>query len=266
MISKSMYLQKARSKIHSFLYYSYRSIASKSLFLTKCGTKNQNNRDRWLENELSKLNNELKILDAGAGQMRYKKACHHLEYVSQDFAEYNGLGDSTGLQNIQFDASKVNIISDITEIPDRDNSYDAILCTEVFEHIPDPLKALREFSRLLKPEGKLILTAPVSSLTHQSPYYFYNGFSRNYFEKYLAEFGFKIKILDYNGNFFEYIAQELRRMKTVARKYSKLGAISWTILTMLSMPLLITLNRLSKNDKGSQELLSHGIHVLAIKV
>jgi 2-polyprenyl-3-methyl-5-hydroxy-6-metoxy-1,4-benzoquinol methylase len=160
----------------------------------------------------------------------------------------------------------VDIISDISDIPEKDNSYDVILCTEVFEHIPDPVKALKEFSRLLKPSGILILTTPVCSLTHKSPNYFYNGFSRNYFEYYFSEFGFKIKFLDYNGNFFEYFAQEFRRIKTVARKYSKLGVLGWTILTLISIPLMLILNRLSKNDKDSHEILSNGIHIMAMKI
>ncbi|MFC1549983.1 class I SAM-dependent methyltransferase [Candidatus Neomarinimicrobiota bacterium] len=266
MKPKPMYFKKVKSKIRATLYYSRRSLVSKSFILTKCGTKNQSNRDNWVRHSLSQLKNGLKILDAGAGQMRYKESCTHLKYISQDLAEYDGVGDSIGLQKQAIHDWNVDIISDISEIPEEDNSYDAILCTEVFEHIPDPLRVLQEFSRLLKPGGELILTVPVCSLTHQSPYYYYNGFSRNFFEYHLPQCGFNIKVLDYNGNFFEYVAQEFRRIKTTARKYSKLGIIRWIILTVISAPILITLSRLSKKDEGSQEMLSHGIHVLANKI
>jgi len=64
----------------------------------------------------------------------------------------------------------VDVISDITSIPLPDASFDACLCTEVLEHLPHPIEALRELARLLRPGGRLILTAPFCSLTHFSPH------------------------------------------------------------------------------------------------
>jgi 2-polyprenyl-3-methyl-5-hydroxy-6-metoxy-1,4-benzoquinol methylase len=43
------------------------------------------------------------------------------------------------------------------------------MCVEVFEHLPEPIKAVEEFARLFKPGGYLILTAPFCSLTHFAP-------------------------------------------------------------------------------------------------
>jgi SAM-dependent methyltransferase len=39
-------------------------------------------------------------------------------------------------------------------------TFDLILCTEVVEHIPDSLAALRGMRRLLKPDGVLVLSTP----------------------------------------------------------------------------------------------------------
>jgi Methylase involved in ubiquinone/menaquinone biosynthesis len=52
------------------------------------------------------------------------------------------------LQTGPWDNSKLDIVSDILSIPLPDHSVDAIMCTEVLEHIPDPLGAIKEFSRL----------------------------------------------------------------------------------------------------------------------
>ena len=60
------------------------------------GTSNSDFREEWLKNALSEIPEGLKILDAGAGESQYKKFCDHLEYISQDFAEYDGVGDSKG--------------------------------------------------------------------------------------------------------------------------------------------------------------------------
>ncbi|MDO9324535.1 MAG: methyltransferase domain-containing protein, partial [Methanoregula sp.] len=131
-----------------------------------------------------------RILDAGAGEQQYKKFCTHLNYVSQDFAQYDGKGDGKALQTQKWETSNIDIVSDITTIPEPDTSFDAIMCIEVFEHLPEPIIAIKEFSRLLKPDGHLILTSPFCSLTHMAPYHFYPGYNRYFYEKHLADNGF----------------------------------------------------------------------------
>ena len=46
-------------------------------------------------------------------------------------------------------------------MPYDDDTFDAVLLAEVFEHLSvDPLHALSEIRRILKPNGKLVLTTP----------------------------------------------------------------------------------------------------------
>lgn len=92
------------------------------------------------------------------------------------------------------------------------------MCIEVFEHIPDPISAIKEFSRLLKPGGYLVITAPFCSSTHFAPYHFYTGFNRYFYEKHLGDNGFEITEINENGNFFEFVAQELLRVQSCAEK------------------------------------------------
>jgi len=226
------------------------------------GTTNEAERVKWIGETLKKIPEGLTILDAGAGESQFKKFCGHLKYIAQDFGEYQGEGE-VGLQTGTWDNSKLDIVSDILSIPLPDHSVDAIMCTEVLEHIPDPLGAIREFSRLVKPGGYLLITAPFASLTHFAPYHFASGLSRFFYEKHLPDNGFEITDLQLNGNFFEYVAQENRRIKSVAAKYSgKKINIFQKIIIHLN---LLTLQSLSKKDKGSSELLCYGIHVFARK-
>ncbi len=109
--------------------------------------------DEWVKKEIKRLPKNTSIIDVGAGERKYRKFCRHLKYTSQDASEYNGEGDGEGLQTGSWDTSKMDIVSDITSIPVKDGTFDAVLCTEVFEHVPDPQAALAELYRILKNGG-----------------------------------------------------------------------------------------------------------------
>jgi len=225
------------------------------------GTINDAPRVEWLKKTLKKIPKGSRILDAGAGEQQFKKFCKHLKYVSQDISQYDGHGDNTGLQTNEWDFTGIDIISDIVDIPESDSSFDAIMCTEVFEHIPDPVLAIKEFSRLIKSGGTLIITAPFCSITHFAPEYFSNGFSPYYYQKNLTAHGFMVKEITPNGNYFEYLAQEIRRLPEVAKKYSTYNDSLINILAAKKM--LQMLQGFSDHDTGSNELLCFGYHVVA---
>ena len=158
--------------------------------------------DAWVEAQLNKLPRGSKIIDVGAGEQKYKRFCTHLDYVSQDFCEYSGQGNEQGLQMGTWDTSKTDIVSDITSIPAEDEAFDAVLCTEVFEHIPDPPLALREIHRILKRGGVLILTAPFMSETHFAPYHYCSGFDKYWYEYHLPRVGFSSYEISPYGNMY----------------------------------------------------------------
>ena len=231
--------------------------------MVRVGMSNKSNRDLWLEKTLKKIPSGSRILDAGAGEKKYKKLCSHLNYISQDFAMYNGRGDGKGLQTGSWDQTKLDIICDITSISEPDGSFDAIMCVEVFEHLSEPIKAIKEFSRLLRPGGHLIITAPFCSLTHFAPYHFYTGFSRYFYHEHLLKNGFEIIELVENGNYFEYLGQEIRRIPTIADKYS--NEKTTFIQRYMIKILLSMLDTYSKKDTGSNDLLHFGCQVYAKK-
>jgi ubiquinone/menaquinone biosynthesis C-methylase UbiE len=227
------------------------------------GTTNEAARRDWLGETLKAIPAGWRILDAGAGEQQYRKFCGHLKYVSQDFAQYQPAADSRGMQMGSWDYGKLDLICDVTAIPEPDASFDAIMCTEVFEHIPDPVSAMREFARLLRPGGMLIVTAPVSSLTHFAPHYYANGFSRFYYEKHLGELGFDIVEMTPNGNYFEYLAQEIRRISQVSSRYA--GIVPTAEEKGAMRQVLGFLQQASAKGAASAELLCFGCHVRAVR-
>lgn len=223
---------------------------------------NEEGRQRWLVKTLADIPNGLRILDAGAGELRNKHLCAHLTYVSQDVCEYDGSGDKQGLHTGIWDTSKIDLVCDIINIPQPSASFDIILCSEVFEHLPDALKALDEFARLLKPGGKLIITAPFSSLVHFAPYHYATGFSRYWYEYHLPIRNLEICELVPNGDWFSSVKQEILRLPGMARHY---GARYWP-LTYLVVGLGLLYFWLSKTTRAADDIGCFGWHCIARKL
>ncbi len=60
---------------------------------------------------------------------------------------------------------------DITDIQYPDDSFDVIYCSHVLEHVLDDRQAMREFLRVLKPDGWAILLVPIGrrEKTYEDP-------------------------------------------------------------------------------------------------
>ena len=217
-----------------------------------------------MKKTLATLPAGLRILDAGAGELKNRQHCVHLNYISQDFCQYEGkaAGEAIneGLQAESWDTSRINLISDITSIPELDASFDAILCSEVLEHVPEPTHALDEFARLLKLGGTLIITAPFASLVHMAPYHYCSGFSRYWYEHHLPLRGFMIKELTPNGDWFAYCQQELLRLGSTARRY---GDWSWPIAYMLGVLGMIYFK--IRGGNSSDDLSCFGWQCISVK-
>ena len=52
------------------------------------------------------------------------------------------------------------LAGDALRLPFEEETFDAVICSEVLEHIPDYRAALREIHRVLKPDGRLCASVP----------------------------------------------------------------------------------------------------------
>jgi ubiquinone/menaquinone biosynthesis C-methylase UbiE len=191
---------------------------------------NQANRDNWVAGVSKRLPPGTRVLDVGAGECRYRHLFSHCDYKTQDFSQYQGT--SEGLLKDKWAYGHIDYVGDITCIPVPDASFDCILCTEVLEHVPEPILAIKEFHRILRIGGDLFLTAPLGSGLHQQPYHYYGGFTPQFYRRFLSQSGFEIKAIEPNGGFFRHCLQEINRAAGIIqsrRSYRRWHPMYWVL-------------------------------------
>lgn len=168
---------------------------------------NQLARDRWMRTKAASVASGLRVLDVGAGTCLYRSLFVHCDYKTQDFKQYDGCEKLGGTHEY----GQIDYVSDILDIPVPDHTFDIVICTEVLEHTPEPILALREISRVLKNGGRAFVTAPLGSGLHQLPYHFYGGYTPEWYKRFGPRWGlFPIEITP-NGGFLKHLAQESAR-------------------------------------------------------
>lgn len=95
----------------------------------------------------------MKILDLGCGTGTY------FFDLRNKNNEVFGIDFSSTAINAAKDKGYVELVQgSITELPYPENYFDFIFCTEVLEHVLDYKKGIEEINRVLKPNGRLLLT------------------------------------------------------------------------------------------------------------
>lgn len=142
-----------------------------------------------------------RMLDVGCGERPYADCfpaitryvgIEHLGAVTNVNAR---LSDS-----VAHVAQLVDAFADGSALPFRDASFDSILATEVLEHVPDADLVAREMARVLRDEGKALVTVPFVGELHQTPYDF-RRFTRFGIARVLEDAGFEVLELRSRGNF-----------------------------------------------------------------
>ena len=101
------------------------------------------------------------------------------------------------------------LLATVEHVPLRDGCADAVVCTEVLEHVPEPFPVIRESYRLLRCGGLLIISMPFLYHVHADPYD-YQRYTATKLMKLLVEAGFEDVEIKAQGFYFTVLADMLR--------------------------------------------------------
>lgn len=192
---------------------------------------------KYFEEMLAPLSDSACVVDLGAGPSQFWDIFSRFSNViSVDFFPYE----------------KIDVVADITaQLPLQSCIADAVMLSNVLEHMPNPAFVLLECFRILKPGGVIIGTIPFLMRVHQAPYDF-NRFTNFMLERLLRSTGFHdiaiknlAKTVDLYQNiqiqFFYYLLSTKFSKNAVLQFLLKtLSRIAWRItkyMTLLFLPL-----------------------------
>jgi SAM-dependent methyltransferase len=133
-----------------------------------------------------------RLLDVGCGNARYRGFLPAVDrYVGYD---------------LDTAAARPDVCGAADRLPFREASFDSVLFTQVLEHVPSPDTALREIHRILRPGGRMLLSAPQHWRIHEAPYDFWR-FTRFGLERLLGDVGFEIEELSAQGGVWRLVGQ-----------------------------------------------------------
>lgn len=99
------------------------------------------------------------VLDVGCGQEPYRKYIPAKRYIGMEIDSPSD-GAAPRVADVYYDGRS---------FPFPDQSFDAVLCSQVFEHVFTPTEFLAEIHRVLRPGGQLLLTVPFVWDEHEQP-------------------------------------------------------------------------------------------------
>lgn len=121
--------------------------------------------DRWLANSQSTVA-RAKVLDAGCGDGINMSVIENLLEQRGISADLTGTDYNSFRLKRAFDSGSYPVLeADLRSLPFPSQSFDIVLCSHVLEHIEEDRCALGELSRIVKPEGLVIIAVPNEGCT-----------------------------------------------------------------------------------------------------
>jgi len=153
---------------------------------------------RFLERAAAGVQPGELVLDAGAGRAQYRGLFAHARYETADFMAVKGKK-----------YRQPDYVCDLVAIPVEDGRFDHVVCTQVLEHLPEPLRVVAELGRVLKPGGTLWLSAPLFYAEHEKPYDFFR-YTQFGLRRLLEDAGFEVLEIAWLEGYFGTLSYQVR--------------------------------------------------------
>src|SRR3989339_364045 len=183
---------------------------------------------RGLLKSIKELGKEItgKTLDVGCGTKPYEKFFNCQEYV--------GLEIET---TINREKKQADYFYDGKKFPFENGGFDSVVTNQVLEHVFNPDEFLSEINRVLKKDGKLLLTVPFVWDEHEQPYDYarYSSFGLAHL---LNQHGFEIIESKKSINDFRIFAQLLNAYIYKTTQKNKIIRQLFTLFVMSTITII----------------------------
>ncbi len=122
-----------------------------------------------------------------------------------------------------------DVVADVADVPFKNGCFDAVICSEVLELVPEPLVVLREIHRILKAERVLLICVPFLYRIQGDPSD-YGRYTNQYWHENLVRIGFADIIIEKQGFYWSVLMDMLRDL---AYQMSKEGRPKQRLLRRL---------------------------------
>jgi len=130
--------------------------------------------------------------------------------------------------------SNPDVICNVEKMQFKDNSFDTIKATELFEHVEKPEDGIRECFRVLKTGGHFIISAPFLYPIHGDPFD-YQRWTQEGWVKNLEKYGFKLEKIEVVGLFFTVLVDMLKKLNIASPFiFRSIGYLFYPFLDLIS--------------------------------
>lgn len=195
---------------------------------------------KGLLESIKNLGNEIvgETLDVGCGTKPYEKFFSCSNYIGLEIETTINRGNKN-----------IDVFYDGGKFPFEDKKFDSIVTNQVLEHVFTPNEFLSEINRVLKKDGKLLLTVPFVWDEHEQPYDYarYSSFGLVHL---LNQNGFEIIKSKKSINDFRIFAQLLNAYiyKTTQKSIIIRRLFTLFIMSIITIVGILFSNILPKND------------------
>lgn len=167
-----------------------------------------------------------RLLDVGCGNKPY-------EAIFTPFVtEYIGIEHEASYAQTHA-ASRTagpDMFYDGKRLPFEDGSFDTVLSVQVLEHTPDPQALMNDMARVIRPGGRLLLSAPFSFRLHEEPHDYFR-YTPHGLRDMCEKAGLEVERITPQGSLWSLVAHKLNTflafrvaaMGEVTQSMGKLG-------------------------------------------